>query len=75
MFGPVGAEILTRKFDEMDQQTTKEEQVEFYKKFYSVFDDQYAAMDVLLNGKEFFSFQIFQNVLDKYLRVHVDRPS
>jgi hypothetical protein len=26
MLGPVGAEILTRKFDEMDQQTTKEEQ-------------------------------------------------
>uniref|UniRef100_A0A804QZK3 JmjC domain-containing protein n=1 Tax=Zea mays TaxID=4577 RepID=A0A804QZK3_MAIZE len=71
----VGAEILTRKFDEMDQQTTKEEQSEFYKIFYSVFDDQYAAMDALLNGKELFSFQIFQNVLDKYLGVHVDRPS
>jgi len=28
---------------------------------------------VLLNGKESFSFQVFQNVLDKYLRVHVDR--
>lgn len=75
MLGPVGAEILTRKFDEMDQQTTKEEQSEFYKIFYSVFDDQYAAMDALLNGKELFSFQIFQNVLDKYLGVHVDRPS
>ncbi|RLN23834.1 uncharacterized protein C2845_PM07G24600 [Panicum miliaceum] len=75
MLGPVGAEILTRKFDEIDQLTTKEEQAEFYKTFYSVFEDQYAAMDVLLNGKELFSFQVFQNVLDKYLRVHVDRPS
>ncbi|CAO1946163.1 unnamed protein product [Urochloa humidicola] len=74
MLGPVGAEILTRKFDEIDQQSTKEEQTEFYKTFYSVFEDQYAAMDVLLNGKEVFSFQVFQNVLDKYLRVHVDRP-
>ncbi|CAL4961121.1 unnamed protein product [Urochloa decumbens] len=75
MLGPVGAEILTRKFDEIDQQTTKEEQAEFYKTLYSVFEDQYAAMDVLLNGKELFSFQVFQDVLDKYLRVHVDRPS
>ncbi|KAL6845470.1 hypothetical protein ACP4OV_024965 [Aristida adscensionis] len=75
MLGPVGAEIFTRKFDEMDQQTTKEEQAEFYKIFYSVFEDQYAAMDALLNGKELFSFQVFQNVLEKYLRVHVDRPS
>ncbi|KAL6614411.1 hypothetical protein ACP70R_036681 [Stipagrostis hirtigluma subsp. patula] len=75
MLGPIGAEILTRKFDEMDQQTTKEEQTEFYKIFYSVFEDQYAAMDALLNGKELFSFQVFQCVLDKYLRVHVDRPS
>jgi len=30
MLGPVGAEILTRKFDEMDQQTTKEEQSVFF---------------------------------------------
>ncbi|KAG2592050.1 hypothetical protein PVAP13_5NG523500 [Panicum virgatum] len=75
MLRPVGAEILTRKFDEIDQLTTKEEQAEFYKTFYSVFEDQYAAMDVLLNGKESFSFQVFQNVLDKYLRVHVDRPT
>jgi len=73
MLRPVGAEMLTRKFDEIDQLTTKEEQAEFYKTFYSVFEDQYAAMDVLLNGKESFSFQVFQNVLDKYLRVHVDR--
>uniref|UniRef100_J3L4K0 JmjC domain-containing protein n=2 Tax=Oryza brachyantha TaxID=4533 RepID=J3L4K0_ORYBR len=74
MLGPIGAEILTRKFDEMDQQATKEQQSEFYKTFYSVFDDQYAAMDALLNGKELFSFQVFQSVLDQYIGVHVNRP-
>jgi tRNA wybutosine-synthesizing protein 5 len=26
--------------------------------FYSAFDDQYAAMDALLNRKELFSFQV-----------------
>jgi hypothetical protein len=31
---------------------------EFYKKFYGVFEDQYTAMDALLNGKELFSFQV-----------------
>ncbi|KAF0919135.1 hypothetical protein E2562_028440 [Oryza meyeriana var. granulata] len=74
MLGPIGAEILTRKFDEMDQQATKEQQSEFYKTFYGVFDDQYAAMDALLNGKELFSFQVFQSVLDQYIGVHADRP-
>ncbi|VAH80517.1 unnamed protein product [Triticum turgidum subsp. durum] len=57
ILGPTGAEILTRKFDEMDQQTTTEEQAKFYKTFYTAFDDQYAAMDALLNRKELFSFQ------------------
>ena len=28
---------------------------EFYQKLYSVFDDQYAAMDAILNGKEMFA--------------------
>ncbi|KAM0889820.1 hypothetical protein ACQ4PT_027450 [Festuca glaucescens] len=75
ILGPTGAEILTRKFDEMDQGSTPEEQAEFYKIFYSAFGDQYAAMDALLNRKELFSFQVFQSVLDQYLRVCVERPS
>ncbi|XP_073005547.1 lysine-specific demethylase JMJ31 [Typha latifolia] len=74
MLGPTGAEVLTQKFDEMDHQTTKEQQAEFYKLFYSIFDDQYAAMDAILNGKEMFAFQAFRNVLDLYLGVHVDQP-
>eukprot|EP00268_Persea_americana_P032763 TRINITY_DN3232_c0_g1_i10.p1 TRINITY_DN3232_c0_g1~~TRINITY_DN3232_c0_g1_i10.p1 ORF type:complete len:105 (-),score=23.14 TRINITY_DN3232_c0_g1_i10:332-646(-) len=69
----VGAEVLTRKFDEMDQQTTKEEQREFYQLFYSVFDNQFAAMDKILNGKELFAAQAFRNVLDHYLGVNSDQ--
>ncbi|KAH7652266.1 tRNA(Phe) (7-(3-amino-3-carboxypropyl)wyosine(37)-C(2))-hydroxylase protein [Dioscorea alata] len=69
MLSPTGAEVLTRKFDEMDQQTTKEQQKEFYQKFYSVFDDQHAAMDAILNGKEIFAFQAYKNVLNLHLGV------
>lgn len=31
---------------------------QFYQIFYGVFDDQSAAMDVLLNGKELFARQV-----------------
>lgn len=71
---PTGAEILTRKFDEMDQQMTKEEQLQFYQLFYSVFDDPNLAMDAILKGKEAFAFQAVQNVLDQYLGLHIDKP-
>ena len=30
----------------------------FYQAFYSVFDDEFAVMDILLNGKESFSRQV-----------------
>ncbi|CAL9172449.1 unnamed protein product [Musa hybrid cultivar] len=73
MLSPKGAEVLTRKFDEMDQQIMKEEQCEFYRQFYGVFDDQFAAMDAILNGKELFALQAFKNVLDKYLGAHPDQ--
>ncbi|CAA7388076.1 unnamed protein product [Spirodela intermedia] len=71
---PLAAEILTRKFDELDQQTSKEEQGEFFQLFYGVFDDHFAAMDSILNGKESFSFQVFRNVLNQYLGVDVSMP-
>ncbi|XP_031287115.1 uncharacterized protein LOC116145821 isoform X2 [Pistacia vera] len=69
MLSPVGAEVLTRKFDEMDQQTSEEDRNKFYEIFYGAFDDQFAAMDAILNGKESFALQAFHNVLDKYLGV------
>ncbi|XP_077245410.1 2-oxoglutarate (2OG) and Fe(II)-dependent oxygenase superfamily protein isoform X2 [Tasmannia lanceolata] len=72
MLSPAGAEVLTRKFDEMDQQNKKQDQAEFYRLFYSVFNDQFAAMDAILHGKESFSFQAFRNVLDQYLGVNSD---
>ncbi|GJZ38840.1 2-oxoglutarate (2OG) and Fe(II)-dependent oxygenase superfamily protein, partial [Tanacetum coccineum] len=53
----VGAEVLTRKFDEMDQLIAEQDRNEFYRAFYSVFDDEFAVMDSLLNGKESFSRQ------------------
>lgn len=74
VLSPIGAEVLTRKFDEMDQQVTNEQQIDFYQIFYSVFDNPNAAMDVILKRKEAFAFQAVQNVLDQYLGLHVDRP-
>ncbi|XP_010279252.1 PREDICTED: uncharacterized protein LOC104613224 isoform X2 [Nelumbo nucifera] len=72
MLSPVGAEVLTQKFDDMDKQITKEEQNKFYQAFYGVFDDQFAAMNAILNGKESFAHQAFRNVLDLYLGVTYD---
>ncbi|XP_038716741.1 uncharacterized protein LOC120010111 isoform X2 [Tripterygium wilfordii] len=60
LLSPVGAEVLTRKFDEMDQQTTEEDRNKFYQIFYGSFDDQFAAMEAILNGKESF---------ERYLRM------
>ncbi|KAF5810639.1 putative tRNA(Phe) (7-(3-amino-3-carboxypropyl)wyosine(37)-C(2))-hydroxylase [Helianthus annuus] len=71
LVSPVGAEVLTRKFEEMDQLINEEDRNEFYREFYGVFDDQYAVMDILLNGKESFSRQAFKNVMDKFLGVKV----
>lgn len=69
MLSPVGAEVLTRKFEELDQQLTEEERSTFYQRFYSVFDDQFAIMDVILKGKESFAHQAFKNVLRLYMGV------
>ncbi|KAL5712435.1 hypothetical protein ACHQM5_014608 [Ranunculus cassubicifolius] len=74
VLSPVGAEILTRRFEEIDKLITKEEGNEFYQKIYRVFDDQFQAMDSILNGKESFAFKTFRNVLYKYLGVQFDTP-
>ncbi|XP_065861078.1 lysine-specific demethylase JMJ31 isoform X2 [Euphorbia lathyris] len=59
LLSPVGAEILTKKFEEMDKLNTEEDRNQFYQVFYGVFDDQLAAMDAILNMKELFALQIF----------------
>ncbi|KAM0998140.1 hypothetical protein FF1_007923 [Malus domestica] len=74
LLSPVGAEVLTRKFEGMDQLITEEERNNFYKAFYGAFDDQFAAMDAILNGKEVFAQQAYKNVLDKYLGVDWSGP-
>ncbi|KAH6812891.1 2-oxoglutarate and oxygenase superfamily protein [Perilla frutescens var. frutescens] len=71
---PVGVEVLTRKFEQMDQRITPDERSQFYQKFYSVFDNQFSAMDILLNGKESFACQAFNNVLVQYLQINLDGP-
>ncbi|KAG6438282.1 hypothetical protein SASPL_103219 [Salvia splendens] len=71
---PVGVEVLTRKFEQMDQRIVPDERSQFYQKFYSVFDNQFSAMDALLNGKESFACQAFNNVLVQYLGVNLDGP-
>ncbi|EXB26544.1 Lysine-specific demethylase 8 [Morus notabilis] len=70
LLSPVAAEVLTRKFDELDRLITEDERNKFYQVFYGVFDDQFAAMDAILNGKESFALQAFKNVLEKYLGVN-----
>ncbi|XP_074316155.1 lysine-specific demethylase JMJ31 [Silene latifolia] len=72
LLSPVGAEVITRKFDELDQHLTDEERSSFYQRFYSVFDDQFAAMDAILNGKESFALQVFKKVLQLYVGVTIE---
>ncbi|XP_054792430.1 lysine-specific demethylase JMJ31-like isoform X1 [Prosopis cineraria] len=70
VLSPVGAEVLTRKFDEMDQKTLAEDRNRFYEAFYSAFDDQSMAMNSILKGKESFAQQAFKNVLEKHVGVN-----
>ncbi|KAI9119444.1 hypothetical protein K1719_010119 [Acacia pycnantha] len=70
VLSPVGAEVLTRKFDELDQQTLAEDRNIFYEAFYSAFDDQSMAMNSILKGKESFAQQAFKNVLEKHVGVN-----
>ncbi|KAK7277608.1 hypothetical protein RJT34_22623 [Clitoria ternatea] len=69
---PIGAEVLTRKFDEMDQLTIDEDRNKFYEAFYSAFDDQSTAMNSILKGKESFTRQAYKNVLDKFVGVNLE---
>ncbi|KAF8094465.1 hypothetical protein N665_0362s0008 [Sinapis alba] len=75
MLSPVAAELLTQKFDEIDQQSGEEDRSQFYREFYGAFDDESAAMDIILTRKEAFAFQAFENVLDKYLGVSIASPT
>lgn len=75
VLSPIAAELLTQKFDEMDRQITKGQQVQFYQLFYSVFDDPNVAMDAILRGKEAFAFQALQNVMDQYLGLRIGKPT
>ncbi|KAJ0261222.1 2-oxoglutarate [Hirschfeldia incana] len=75
MLSPVAAEVLTQKFDEIDQQSGEENRSQFYREFYGSFDDESAAMDIILTRKEAFAFQAFENVLDKYLGVNIASPT
>ncbi|KAE9618415.1 putative [histone H3]-lysine-36 demethylase [Lupinus albus] len=72
VLSPIAAEVLTRKFDEMDQQSLEEDQSRFYEVFYSAFDDQSAAMNSILKGKELFTQQAFKSVLDKFVGVNLE---
>jgi hypothetical protein len=75
MLSPIAAEVLTQKFDEIDQQTGEEDRTQFFREFYSAFDDEAAAMDIILSRKEAFAFQAFKNVLDKFLGVNIASPT
>ncbi|KAJ6938704.1 hypothetical protein NC651_005211 [Populus alba x Populus x berolinensis] len=44
LLSPLGAKVITRKFDEIDQQTTEGDRNKIYQGFYGAFDDQFAAM-------------------------------
>ncbi|XP_058770919.1 lysine-specific demethylase JMJ31 [Vicia villosa] len=72
VLSPVGIEVLTLKFDEMDEQVLEEDRSKFYETFYGAFDDQTAAMNSILKGKELFTQQAFKNVLDKFVGVNLE---
>ncbi|GAB2234584.1 hypothetical protein Droror1_Dr00003840 [Drosera rotundifolia] len=75
LLSPIGAEVLTRKFDQLDEVMNEEERSKFYQDFYSVFDPQSMAMDAILNGKESFARQAFKNVLDQFMGVRINEQS
>ncbi|XP_024527931.1 jmjC domain-containing protein C isoform X3 [Selaginella moellendorffii] len=64
---PVAAELLTKQFEEMDSIASEASQGEFYKHFYSVFDDSSVAMAALLDRKEAFASKALDSVMEKFL--------
>ncbi|KAH7388264.1 hypothetical protein KP509_16G066700 [Ceratopteris richardii] len=64
---PIAAEVLTKKFEEMDLHLSDAEQSDFYKAFYGVFEDPKVAMSALLDGKEKLSALVLNYVLEAYL--------
>ncbi|XP_024520770.1 jmjC domain-containing protein D isoform X3 [Selaginella moellendorffii] len=64
---PVAAELLTKQFEEMDSIASEASQAEFYKRFYSVFDDSSVAMAALLDRKEAFASKALDSVMEKFL--------
>ncbi|KAH9729656.1 JmjC domain-containing protein [Citrus sinensis] len=77
LLSPVGAEVLTRKFDDMDQKTSEEDRKKFYQVFYGAFDDQFAAMDAILNRKELFALQMTHeyDILCHFMLHHLTSPA
>ena len=65
---PLASEILTRKFEEMDDGSELDcPQEEFYAQIYSVFDDPGLAMAAFVDGKESLAAIALQRVLDGHL--------
>lgn len=77
---PLACEILTRKFEAMDEASELDcPQEEFYAQLYSIFDDPRLAMAALVNGKEALAAMALEQVLDGYLglssaQVHAPPP-
>ncbi|OIW12649.1 hypothetical protein TanjilG_24582 [Lupinus angustifolius] len=76
VLSPIGAEVISQKIDEMDQQILEEDRSRFYEVFFSAFDDQSAAMNLILKGKESFTQQAFKSVMGKFvgLRLESSKP-
>ncbi|CAM6125523.1 unnamed protein product [Calypogeia fissa] len=72
---PSAAEILTRKFEELDASTEASSQAAFYEQFYRAFESSDAVMEALLNGKEAFSAQALRNVLSQFLSIDLSGSS
>jgi hypothetical protein len=66
---PSAAEVLTRKFEELDAATDQSTQAGFYERFYGAFENPDAIMEVLLKEKEAFAAQALQNVLSQFLGI------